>query len=117
MERGTCKSHPGAASVAICALCMDSLCEECVVYGVGERGAACRACGDRVIAEAPGNGFLSLLLVAVGYLAIVAGGTFVLKSPSASVGVGALGAVFLSRLLPLRPGLGRPDLRLRPRRP
>jgi hypothetical protein len=115
MADGTsCKEH-AASRVAVCAVCAEPLCEVCAVFAVGDRGSACKACGEGLIRQAPANGALTLLLVALGYLGIVALGTLVAKASSAAVGVAALGAVFLSRVLPLRPGLGRPDLRLRRR--
>ncbi len=99
--------------IAVCAVCSDSLCDTCAFFAVGERGSACRECGEQLIRQAPSDGALTLLLVALGYLGIVAAGTLIAKASGAAVGVASLGAVFLSRVLPLRPGLGRPDLRVR----
>jgi hypothetical protein len=112
MGSGTCEAHPDRSRVGRCVLCRKELCAECAVYEIG-RGVACGPCGDAEIARAPRSGMTALGLVALGYLAVVAIGVLAFKGKALAVGVAALFAVFLSRLLPLRPSLGRVDIRRR----
>ncbi len=112
MGTGMCETHNDRARVGRCLVCRRELCAECATFEVG-RGVACGPCGDAEIARAPRSGMLAVGLVALGYLAVVAIGVGLFKGRPLVVGVAALFAVFLSRLLPLRPSLGRIDIRRR----
>jgi len=116
MGSGACESHPDRSRVGRCVVCRRELCAECAVYDVGDH-VACGPCGDAEIARAPSSGLVTVGLVALGYLAVVALGITIFKGRPLVVGVAALFAVFLSRVLPLRPSLGRVDIKRRGRAP
>jgi hypothetical protein len=109
----TCKVH-NASVVAPCASCAQGLCASCVEHEQ-DGLVLCSACSKDAFTGVTGAGATAVAIVAFAYLGVIAfGATFMRGAPSA-VGLAALSAVFLTRVLPLVRGVARSGTRLRGR--
>jgi hypothetical protein len=109
----TCKPHR-ADVVATCAACAQGMCLGCIEHEQDSL-ALCAACSKEAFTGVTGAGAAAVAIVAFADLGVSAlGATFMRGAPSA-VGLAALSAVFLTRVLPLVRGVARSGTRLRGR--
>ncbi|MDB5220683.1 MAG: hypothetical protein JWO86_8610 [Myxococcaceae bacterium] len=95
-----CAAHPEIEARGPCAVCFKNLCGACATYEL-DGASCCERCGRTK--EDDGNALSSglLALIAVGYLAALAGGIVLFKARPFVGGLAAIVAIALGRLMQL----------------